>query len=105
VEASVRAVAEYSGEGSWFALTYLDERAIHAPRGDAKLTATLVSRVGEPYRFGFKPELVPRWLAERGFALLSDETDAALVERYLTDASLAGFYPRRERHIALAQRT
>lgn len=103
VNETVRAVAAYSGPESWLAVTYLDRRAIHAPEGDARLTATLVSRVGEPYRFGFQPTELPAWLEERGFDLLHDETDAALAARYLS-AREVGRFPRRERHVALAKR-
>ncbi len=103
VNETVRAVAAYSGPGSWLALTYIDRRAIGAPEGEARLTAALVSRVGEPYRFGFAPAALPDWLAERGFGLLSDETDGGLAGRYLSAREAARF-PRRERHVALAER-
>lgn len=103
VNETVRAVAAYSGPESWLAMTYLDRRAIHAPEGDARLTATLVSRVGEPYRFGFEPGALPTWLTERGFGLLSDETDAALALRYL-NAREAARFPRQERHVSLSRR-
>ncbi|MFT3924987.1 MAG: SAM-dependent methyltransferase [Myxococcales bacterium] len=103
VDETVRAVADYSGPDSWLAVTYLDHKAIRAPEGDARLTATLVSRVGEPYRFGFRPERLPAWLGERNFQLLADETDAALATRYV-DARQARRFPRRERHVALARR-
>jgi len=103
VDQAVRAVAEYSGRGSWLAVTYIDQRAIRAPEGDARLTATLVSRVGEPYRFGFRPQELPAWLTERGFELSRDETDADLAERYV-DARQAARFRRRERHVALARR-
>ena len=46
VNETVRAVAAYSGPESWLAVTYIDQRAIHTPEGDQRLTATLVSRVG-----------------------------------------------------------
>jgi methyltransferase (TIGR00027 family) len=103
VNETVRAVAAYSAPASWLAVTYLDQRVIRDPEGDAVLTATLVSRVGEPYKFGFVPEKLPDWLAERGFRALSDETDAALAGRYLSAREVARF-PRGERHVALAER-
>jgi methyltransferase (TIGR00027 family) len=104
IDETVRAVSEYGGAGSRLAMTYIDRRAIQAPRGDAKLTAALVSRVGEPYRFGFEPAALPGWLAERGFRLLSDENDAALATRYL-GADARAFFRRGQRRIALAARS
>jgi methyltransferase (TIGR00027 family) len=101
VERTVRAVQRWGARDSWLAFTYLDVRAVHRPRGDAKLTARLVAHVGEPYRFGWDPPELPRWLEQRGFALREDHSDAELALRHFP-ASVARRFARGERHIALA---
>ena len=37
-----------------------------------------MAQVGEPWRFGWHPSELPRWLAARGFALAADESDAEM---------------------------
>ncbi len=103
IDASVHAIAAYSAPGSWLAMTYLARSAVQRPRGDAKLTAALVSRVGEPYRFGFEPEALPAWLQAHGFKLRTDDTDQVLATRHLP-TRYESWFARGERHIALGER-
>jgi methyltransferase (TIGR00027 family) len=101
IDHTVRAVQRWGARDSWLAFTYLDVRAIHRPTGDGKLTARLVAHVGEPYRFGWHPPELARWLEQRGFALRADHSDAQLAVEHFPPP-VARRFARGERHIALA---
>jgi methyltransferase (TIGR00027 family) len=100
IERTVRAVRALGAERSLLALTYIDRRSIGAPRGEFKLMAKLVSRVGEPWRFGWDPEDLPFWFGARGFSLVSDVTDAELATRFLP-ARFWRHFAKRSRHLAI----
>jgi methyltransferase (TIGR00027 family) len=97
------AVAAFSAPGSPFAFTYLDRSALtRSPLRTAILRA-VVSGLGEPFRFGWDPQELPSWLAERGFTLVSDRTDAGLA-RELFPPRFATTYQGGLRHTAVASR-
>lgn len=102
IERTVRAVRAFGAEQSLLAFTYIDRRSIGSPRGQFRLMAELVSRVGEPWRFGWEPEDVPFWFAARGFSLVSDASDAELATRFLP-ARFWRHFARRTRHLAVVR--
>lgn len=101
IQQTLALVKSYGASDSWLAFTYIDKRALHAPRGDQRLTQRLVRGVGEPHRFGFDPHSLPAWLKQHDYQLRSDVTDHDLALQYLSEP-LADFYRARNRHIALA---
>lgn len=100
IESTVRAVRAFGAEQSLLAFTYIDRRSLGSPRGQFKLMAELVSRVGEPWRFGWEPEDLPFWFGARGFSLISDASDAELATRFLP-ARYWRHFARRARHLAV----
>lgn len=71
IDASLRAIATWSEPGSELVMTYFAK-----PRGKLPLVSralqAVVSRIGEPFRFGWFPEEVPDYLEPRGFELVRD---------------------------------
>ena len=103
IEATVAAVRDLSAHGSPFALTYFDRAAIDHPPLREKLVQAVVARLGEPFRFGFEPRMVPSFLDRHGFTLLSDRTDGDLA-RELFPPRIARAYKGAMRHVAVAER-
>jgi len=66
IERTVRAVRAFGAAQSLLALTYIDRRAIGSPRGEVRLTAELVARVGEPWRFGWSRKICPSGFRRAG---------------------------------------
>jgi methyltransferase (TIGR00027 family) len=101
IEAALAAIRSFSRD-SRLAMTYLDRRALERQPSEVALSARLVARVGEPWRFGWRPAELPAWLAERGFRVLSDEDDAGLAARLLPER-VRHFFAKRNRHLALVR--
>jgi methyltransferase (TIGR00027 family) len=72
IDATVRAVASWSSPDAPFLVNYLDRRDLEHPSLPRRFVGTLVSRMGEPFRFGWLPAELPAWMAARGFALTWD---------------------------------
>jgi O-methyltransferase involved in polyketide biosynthesis len=103
IDATVAAVRALSARGSSFVFTYFDRAVLTRPPLRMHLFRALTARVGEPVRFGWDPLALPAWLACRGFALVSDRTDADLA-RELFPPRFAATYHGGLRHIAVAER-
>ncbi|HEY6877602.1 MAG TPA: SAM-dependent methyltransferase [Polyangiales bacterium] len=99
IDATLKAVRGLSAD-SRLALTYIDRRALARKSREVALSAQLVARVGEPWRFGWHPAELPAWVAARGFAVVSDESDADLAARLLP-ARVGRYFARQNRHLAL----
>jgi methyltransferase (TIGR00027 family) len=86
--ASLTAMAA-SAPGSLIAFSYLDQ-AIFAPRAKAdapegetlSYAASIVRQLGEPFKSGFDPALLPGELAALGLELVEDLNGPDLAERY-----------------------
>lgn len=102
IEESVRAVREFGCAGSQLALTYIDRRAISRPRGEHGLLQRIVARAGEPWRFGWHPDELGGWFAQRALCLLSDVSDGELAVRHLPARERRRF-ERATRHIAVLE--
>jgi methyltransferase (TIGR00027 family) len=84
IDATLRAIRAYSAPGSRLAMTYFEKRRMTRP----SLIRMIVSRWGEPWRFGWAPDELPGYLAARGFALVEDH-DLADAARTLLPAKQA----------------
>ena len=77
--------------------TYIERRRITGKRA----FRSLLTAIGEPWRFGWDPAALPGWLAARGFTLERDQAETALA-RQLLPAELARHVAAEGRHIAVA---
>jgi O-methyltransferase involved in polyketide biosynthesis len=88
IDASLRAIRAWSCAGSQLAMTYMAKHGIAQPTLLTRAMKAMVSAVGEPWKFGWRPEDLPDYLAGRKFSLVRDValSDAA---RDLLPASYA----------------
>jgi methyltransferase (TIGR00027 family) len=94
IDVTLAALVELCAPGSQIVLTYVDQRAIDAPRAQSEAWFTAVSDVGEPFRTGLDPGEACAFFAARGLGLLSDESTAEAAARLGTGKARAipGFY-------------
>lgn len=71
IDASLHAIAAWSATGSQLAMTYMTRSRLQSSLAMRAMRA-LVSRLGEPFRFGWEPDELPDYLAVRGFDVVSD---------------------------------
>jgi methyltransferase (TIGR00027 family) len=103
IDAAVAAVRALSAPGSSFVFTYFDRAVLTRPPLRLHVFRALAARMGEPFRFGWDPLVLPAWLACRGFTLVSDRTDADLA-RELFPPRFSATCHGGLRHIAVAER-
>jgi O-methyltransferase involved in polyketide biosynthesis len=72
IDAAVSAVRALSAPGSSFVFTYFDRAVLTRPPLRMHVFRAVAARLGEPFRFGWDPLVLPAWLACRGFTLVSD---------------------------------
>ena len=101
IDASLRAIATWSAPGSQLAMTYFAKSRIAKPSWTTRAIAAVVSRVGEPWKFGWSPHELPGYLGDRGLELVDDIalSDAA---RDLLPPSLARQVDDGDRRVVLA---
>lgn len=101
IDATVAAVKEYSSPGSLLAMTYFERtRMIEKPSLPQRVVRSFVSRVGEPFRFGWdRGELEP-WAERRGFQVVSDRIDIELARAFFP-AETAARMKELGRHVAV----
>ena len=101
IDASLRAIATWSAPRSQLAMTYFAKSQLATPSWTTRAIAAVVSRVGEPWRFGWAPDELPDYLAQRGLELTRDIAlaDAA---RELLPRDLARQVDADGRRVALA---
>jgi O-methyltransferase involved in polyketide biosynthesis len=102
IDASLRAIAEWSAPGSQLAMTYIAKERLEQPSLVTRAIRAVASRIGEPWRFGWDPDELPGYLAERGLELVDD---VALSEaaHMLLPVELALHVYDSERHHALVR--
>jgi len=85
VDTLFRYVARSAPAGSRMVFTYIHRTILEgaATFAGAGRTLATVKRSGEPYTFGFEPEALPQYLAERDLTLIEDVGAGAYRERYL----------------------
>jgi len=101
IDASLRAIASWSAPGSELAMTYFAKSRLTRPSLATRAVQAVVQRIGEPWKFGWDPDQLPEYLAERGFHMTRDIStpDAA---RELMPAELAADVSRADSRVALA---
>jgi len=88
IDASLRAIADYSSPGSQLAMTYFARARLKKPSLATRVVQAAVARMGEPWTWGWAYDELPDYLEERGWDLTRDiiTADAA---RELLPANLA----------------
>jgi methyltransferase (TIGR00027 family) len=104
IDASLRAIARWSPPRSTLAMTYFARTRIEEPSWATKLVAAVVSTLGEPWRWGWKPEELSGYLAARGLALV-DDVAIADAARELWPPELSALVADPERRVAFARTT
>jgi methyltransferase (TIGR00027 family) len=101
VDATFRALAPLLAPTSPLVVTYIDRRMLEGSVDfvGAHRSAEHVRSVGEPYTFGFHPDELRSYLAERGFALELDEAVPDAAPRYGVQISGYAYY-----HVAVARK-
>jgi methyltransferase (TIGR00027 family) len=102
IDASLRAITEWSAPGSQLAMSYIEKAHLARPSLARRAMHAVFSRVGEPFRFGWDPDELGRYLDQRGFDLVDD---VALSEaaHLLLPYELAVHVYDSGRHYALAR--
>ena len=101
IDASLRAIHTWSAPGSRLGMTYFARQRLARPSFATRAIQAVVSRLGEPWRWGWVPEELPAFLAARGWELVDDiaMSDAA---RALLPPHLAAGVSDPDRRIALS---
>jgi methyltransferase (TIGR00027 family) len=101
IDASLRAITSWSAPASQLAMTYFAKSRLAQPSWATRALATLVSRIGEPWRFGWSPDELPDYLAARGLELV-DDIALADAARDLLPPELARQIDDPDRRVVLA---
>jgi len=72
IDASLRAIAEWSGPEGELAMTYFSKNRLAKPSLATRAIQAVVSTIGEPWRWGWNPDDLPPYLADRGLELVAD---------------------------------
>lgn len=102
IDASLRAIATWSAPGSVLAMTYMTRSRLRRSLA-LRAVRVVVRGLGEPFRYGWEPDELPAYLAERGFTLDSDVGTLEAAHRLLP-ADLAAQIVQTDR-VAIARRT
>lgn len=90
IDASIRAISDYSAPGSQLAMTYFARSRLNKPSLATRFVQAAVARIGEPWTWGWAPEELPGYLEERGWTLARDiitaEAARELLPAYLASA-------------------
>lgn len=88
IDASIRAISDYSAPGSQLAMTYFAKNRLRRPSLATRVVQAAVARLGEPWTWGWSPDELPDYLEERGWELVRDVATADAA-RALLPANLA----------------
>jgi methyltransferase (TIGR00027 family) len=69
IDASLRAIRDYSAPGSRLVFNYMERSRLTNPSLRVRIGARVVAAIGETFRFGWDPKELHAYLAERGFTL------------------------------------
>lgn len=83
VDTTLRALAGIAAGGSRIVFTYVDRAALDGSGRYQGVWEDAVRRHGEPWTFGFDPDALPGYLAERGLRLTLDLSARDAADRYL----------------------
>ncbi|HEX5059497.1 MAG TPA: SAM-dependent methyltransferase, partial [Kofleriaceae bacterium] len=101
IDSSLRAIRAFGGPGSQLALTYFAKSRIEKPSLITRAMAAVVATFGEPWKFGWTPEELPDYLADRGFSLMRDVAMSEAA-RELLPPDLAAHVANPDRRFAVA---
>jgi methyltransferase (TIGR00027 family) len=101
IDASLRAIHAWSAPGSQLAMTYFTTARLTTMSWRTRVVRAVVARVGEPFRFTWKPAELPGYLDERGFSLVRDVATSEAA-RELLPAEFAALVHGRDQRIAIA---
>ncbi|MGO9558750.1 MAG: class I SAM-dependent methyltransferase [Acidimicrobiales bacterium] len=89
VDSTLEIIRRLVGDCGSLIVTYVDSRALAdpSPFPEARRWVRAVSRVGEPWIFGLRPEEAPRFFAEHGYVLQSDQSTLDASRKWLSDRS------------------
>jgi methyltransferase (TIGR00027 family) len=101
IDASLRAIRAWSAPGSELAMTYFARTRITEPSLATRVISAVVARVGEPWKWGWVPSELPRYLADRGFAVDRD-LSMAQAARELLPAPFASLVSNADQRVSFA---
>lgn len=101
IDASLRAISEWSGPDGELAMTYFAKSRLAQPSIATRIMRAAVSTIGEPWRWGWAPDELPSYLAERGLELTRDISLADAARELLPD-DLASSIKDPDRRVALS---
>ncbi len=85
VDLTLRSIASLSAPGSRLVFTYIHrgllDGSVHF--GDLRRIPSTLTKSGETWTFGFHPDELAQYLAERGFSLVTDVDSIEYRKRYL----------------------
>ncbi|MEO8704257.1 MAG: SAM-dependent methyltransferase [Kofleriaceae bacterium] len=102
IDASLRAIADWSGPGSELAMTYFAKDRLAKPSLITRAIQAVVSTIGEPWRWGWQPDELPAYLHARGLELVDDISLAAAARSLLPPELAAHVVAADDRRVALA---
>jgi O-methyltransferase involved in polyketide biosynthesis len=101
IDASLRAIRTWSCVGSELAMSYFARARLDRPSLPSRVVQAIVSRVGEPWKWGWDPDVLPAYLDARGWHL-DDDTTMTDSARRLLPADFAKRVHAPDQRIALA---
>ncbi|MBA3461146.1 MAG: SAM-dependent methyltransferase [Deltaproteobacteria bacterium] len=104
IDASLRAIADYSCPTSQLAMTYQAKTPGEKLSLAARAVQFAVARLGEPFRWGWDPMALPEYLEERGFALADDVSTPEAADKLLPPELASTISRADHSRVALAER-
>ncbi|HVK85847.1 MAG TPA: SAM-dependent methyltransferase [Kofleriaceae bacterium] len=101
IDASLRAIADWSSGRSQLAMTYFDRSRLDKPSLVTRAVQAAVAQLGEPFKWGWKPEQLPGYLAPRGWLVQRDVSIREAAQELLAP-QLARTIGRADSRIAFA---
>ena len=103
IDASLRAIADWSAAGSVLAMNYFPKERLTTRSLTTRVIRAAVATLGEPFKWGTSPEELVPFLADRGWIVRDDiSTREAAVA--LLPPELARAAPATDSRVALASR-
>ncbi len=102
IDASLRAIRDWSSPGSSLAMTYFAKSRLRRPSLATRIVQAAVARVGEPWTWGWVPDELPIYLAERGWDLVEDIASADAARALLPGDLASAVRAATDSRVALA---
>ncbi len=101
IDASLRAIAEWSASGSQLAMTYFARSRLARPSLATRAVQAVARHLGEPWTWGWTPEQLPAYLEERGLQLARDVATSEAA-RELLPSEYAAYLTSADSRVAIA---